>query len=167
MTEEQMVTDQLEASIKSSGRYIDELIQASEKADRKSSGTLFGAGGGIVGAMVGTLAAPLVAVPVIVFTSLATALGIVGGILLYRGPDGIRLERMISKNTIAADEVLRRIKSLPDGAPQSVIDDLWLNYKKLNGAYSNQATVRLEPPARKLNERMLEHKKPTAVDEET
>lgn len=136
-------------------KALDKLIQASEKADASSSSTLFGAAGGIIGALAGTLIALHIALSVLLLSTPLTALGIIGGILVYRGRNGIKLEKMIAQNRIACNEVLDRINSLPDNAPQDVVDGLWENYNMLNGAYRNQSAIALSPKEKSKQGLML------------
>lgn len=124
-------------------KALDKLIQASENADSRESSTLFGTAGGILGALAGILIAPHIALPVLLISTPLTALGIIGGILIYRGRDGIKLEKMIAKNRRLCNEVLNRINSLPEDTPQSVIDNLWEHYNRLNGVIGHQSAIAL------------------------
>ena len=63
---------------------LNKLIQVSEKADARSSSTLFGAAGGIIGALAGTLIAPHIALSALLLSTPLTALGII--CLLYTSP---------------------------------------------------------------------------------
>lgn len=136
---------ELEQITSKTDKLLDKLMQASEKADAKNSSALFGVAGGIIGALAGILIAPQVGVAALLLSAPLTALGIISGVLTYRGRDGIKLEKMISQNSIACDEILNRINNLPESTPQYVLDDLWENYRLLNGAYRNQSAVALSP----------------------
>lgn len=136
---------ELEQITSNTGKLLDKLMQASDKAEAKNSSALFGVAGGITGALTGILIAPQVGVAALLLSAPLTALGIISGVLTYRGRSGIKLEKMIDQNSLACDEILKRIRSLPEDTPQFVRDDLWENYRELNGAYRNQSAVALSP----------------------
>lgn len=131
------------------------LSDSSEKLGRKNSSTLFGTLGGLLGASAGTALAYATGFSLIALSTPLTGVGIVAGILIYRGPRRIRLEKRIAENRIACDEILSRIKSLPKNAPEEVRHELWNTYRQLNSGYQEQAKVLLSPRKSETNGLLL------------
>lgn len=154
-------TDSLEdlqqVANKTSG-FLNKANLASEIADSKKTSVLFGTAGAIIGSLIGVFAATYVGIPLLLISTPITALGIIGGILTYRGRDGIIQERILSNNRKHAHEVLNQIKALPKGTPQEVCDDLWSHYRELNEAFKNQAVIALPPPKKKSEGLLLTDK---------
>ena len=159
----------LEKVAEDTSSFLEKITKASEDASRHNSSTLFGVAGGIVGALVGVIVAPYMSIPLLVLSTLLTGLGIVAGILAFRGNDGIVLEKRMYNNRIACKEILDRIKQLPKDVPQEVIDDLWANYRLLNNGYRDQVSALTSPKKTELAGRLLPHLQSEAsrIDDET
>lgn len=116
-----------------SSRLFGELNRAAAKASAQSSSTLIGVVGGLIGmatAYVLSFVTPGSSVEVL--AAIFTGLGIVGGVLIYRGGTRLNFEKRLEENRIAAEEIMSRIKALPRNTPPAVRDELWATYQMLN-----------------------------------
>ena len=93
----------LRKASKNSSELLKRLSDTSERLDRKNSSTLFGTAGGLLGAAIGTSLSYATGFSLLALSTPLTGLGVVLGILLYRGPIRIRLEKRISENRLACD----------------------------------------------------------------
>jgi hypothetical protein len=112
-------------------KVLEGFSSTSEHLSSKRSSTLLGSLGGLLGlgsayAISAFTTASLPALGVIL-----TGLGIVGAMLINRGRRRMLLEAQIEANRLAADEILDRIKCLPNNVPTIVEDELWLEYTGL------------------------------------
>jgi len=140
--------DRLKSVAKHTHEYLTKLSDTAERASELSSPSLLGTAGGILGTAVGVLVAHFTGVSLLLISTPLTALGIVSGILFFRGRRRINLERRIEENRLAAEEIIRRIdevKKIP-GTPQHVIDELWESFTLLTKGYDTQAALLLGPP---------------------
>ena len=71
---------------------------------------------------------------------IAATIGIPAGVLGFRGPRQILLERRISQNRMALDEILNRIRTLPKGAPEEVRKRLWDQYSTMSADLEHVTT---------------------------
>ena len=81
----------------------------------------------MLGALIGTLAGLILCVylPVLgklVVTTILTALGLVAGVIVYRGPRRVPLERIMDERKLHNAGLLLEIQQLPKSAPQDVRD---------------------------------------------
>jgi hypothetical protein len=126
--------------------FLANLSSSADRMGKKNSSNLFGVCGGLVGSLSGIGLAHLVGLSLFVATTPLTGLGIVAGILLYRGRKRILIEKRIDENRLAIEEILRRIRELPKNAPERVRDGLWRTYEELNFGYQSQTGRLLSAP---------------------
>jgi len=132
-------------------KVLDRFSSSAERLSLKNSSTLIGCLGGLLGLLIAyvvCLVSAAVSFPVL--SVLLSSIGIVGGVLLHRGPRRYQLERRMEENRLASQEVLDRIKALPKNTPAEVKNDLWFSYRSLNSGLSR--TLNLD------HERLIERK---------
>jgi hypothetical protein len=122
----------LEAAIENTARTLSMLTRAASRLAQQGTQTLYGVVGGIIGLAATYVFAHLWEISVPVAGTLLCSLGIVAGILLFRGAGRIEFDQRLEQNRIAADEVLRRIKNLPRNTPPAVFRQMWDTYARLN-----------------------------------
>jgi hypothetical protein len=137
----------LAASTRQVTKAMAEFTRSSSRLSLQNTSTLFGVAGGFVGLTVAYVLSLSFPVSLIIVAFLLSALGISGGVLLYRLVRGIDVERRLDLNRMAVDEVLDRIKSLPRNAPDPVREQLWVTYQALNTVpqFVTQATATRPP----------------------
>ena len=128
--------------------FLAKLSSSAGMLGKNNSSNLFGVCGGLVGSLAGIGLAHLVGISLLATTPL-TGLGMVAGILLYRGRKRILVEKRIDESRLATEEILRRIRELPKNAPQSVRDGLWQAYQEFNFGYQSQTGLLLSAPQQK------------------
>jgi len=126
--------------------FLAKLSSSADSLGKKNSSNLFGVCGGLVGSLAGIGLAHVVGLGVFAASTPLTGLGIVAGILLYRGRRRIRIEKRIDENRVASEEILRRIRELPKNAPEEVRRGLWHAYEELTGHYQSQTGPLLSGP---------------------
>jgi hypothetical protein len=136
---------ELDQVAKQTEDFLSRLASASEKLSKKDSSALFGTAGGLLGVLVGLAISPFIGISFLALSTPLTGLGVLGGILAHRGRRRVRLEKRIAENSLAANEILDRIKNLPRNAPEEVRADLWQTYRLLNKGYESQSAVLLAP----------------------
>lgn len=142
---------ELRQAAKDTEGFLDRFSVLSEKLGQKTSSSLFGTFGGLTGLLGGVGLAHVAGLGLLLASTPLTGIGILGGILCFRGLKHFALERIINKNRLAGDEYLRRIKELPANAPQDVKDDLWQKYRNVNAVLESQTRRLLEPPPPKTD----------------
>jgi hypothetical protein len=125
--------------------FLSRLERISTSLSKKDSSVLFGTAGGLVAVLVGVAISPFIDISFLVLSTPLTGLGILGGILAFRGPRRVKLEKRIAENRLAVNEILDRIKNLDQNAPEEVRADLWQTYRLLNKGYESQSAVLLAP----------------------
>ena len=124
---------------KTTDTFLAKLSNSSETLTKKNSSTLYGTGAGLLGFLGGLGLAHLFGASLLLISTPLTALGIVGGVLLYRGRTEIRIERLIGRARMESDECLRRIKALPKNAPKDIVESEWNAYLDVSQRYRHLA----------------------------
>jgi hypothetical protein len=137
---------------------FERLANISERATDRSSEVLVGVAGGATSLLLAYGVA--LAVPAVSFAlagPIAACIGLPLGILAWRGGRRFRIEREttetqlrieaeLATNRLKAEEILKRLKSLPKDAPQQVKDALYLEYLSLAAILRSGAGDNDEPP---------------------
>lgn len=134
MSDLNSVIRQLSAARKNAAHTLEELSKLAGRMSKQDSSTLFGVSGGLLGVTSAYFLSIGLPVALSIAGPLMTSLGIVAGILIYRGRRGIAIEKRLEENRIAAEEILRRIRQLPKNAPKEIARDLWHTYGLLSSA---------------------------------
>lgn len=117
------------------------MSRSAARLSNQSTSTLYGVTGGFLGTGVAYALSLAFPVSLAAIGLILTGLGIVGGVLFYRGRRRIDVEARLDENRLAADEMLRRIKQLPRDAPPHVREEMWLTYQSLNSVQQFRRTV--------------------------
>jgi hypothetical protein len=134
------------------------IAAMSRSASRLSSlntSTLYGTAGGFLGMGIAYILSLAFPISLTAVSIILTSLGVVGGILFYRGLKRVDLEGWIESNRLAADEILRRIKQLPKDAPQQTRDEMWLTYQALNSRSQFPTMVTIADSSRRIDDTLL------------
>lgn len=125
----------MDARIKScldaSKRLFSQLAAQSKAASASSSSTLFGMLGGLVGGGIAYGISTYTGLPLIIVSPVLAGVGIVIGVLAYRGRDRLRFESKLELHKQAVAAIREEISLLPENAPQSVKDEAWNTYSRL------------------------------------
>jgi threonine dehydrogenase-like Zn-dependent dehydrogenase len=124
---------QIEAAL---GFAAKDIRARAEEAATSTAPVLFatlGAGLGGVGAAWATYALDYA---LFVTGPIGLILGAALGVLIYRGPKYIALERSLEKLDMALTRIGARLASLPPDAPADVRDQLWNSYRELSARYT-------------------------------
>lgn len=151
----QRAADELAKAIEQGEATIRRMGKLSEDFTGHGSEALCGTLGGVIGGAAGIILSPLLAFPSLLMIVPLAGIGLLSGILAYRGRRRFKLERLISENRIAETEIIRRIEALPRNAPKEVRDHLWLQYMNLTGSGDRAAAYLLDSPERKTEKRQL------------
>jgi hypothetical protein len=142
------VVKEMSAATQQATRALAAMSRSAARLSAQSTSTLYGVTGGFLGtggAYALSLAFP-VSLAAVGF--ILTGLGIVGGVLFYRGRRRIDIETRLDENRLASDEILRRIKLLPRDTPPHVREEMWLTYQALNSVQQFRRTVVAIPISR-------------------
>ncbi len=122
----------LEGIVNESSKIFEKLLGSASKASKQSTSTLAGVAGGFTGMAVVYTLTFMAPIELQIAGPIGTGLGIICGVLMFRGRAMLGFERRLEQNTIAADEILRRILALPKDTPPHVREALWNTYGALN-----------------------------------
>lgn len=84
-----------------------------------------------MGGGIGSGVATYIGLPLIIASPVSTCVGIVIGVLAYRGRDRLRFESKLELHKQALAAIREEISLLPANAPQSVKDEAWNTYSRL------------------------------------
>lgn len=137
---------ELVAATREAGRIVTNVLRTSVKLSSQSTSALCGVAGGTFGIATAYALSLLTDISLPVVSTILCTLGIVTGILAYRGRSRIGMDSRMEQNRIATEEVLRRIKKLPADTPDEVRAELWQTFRHLNST-AQFLEPRVPPPA--------------------
>ena len=119
---------------------LQEFEEAADRYLRAPSGVLAGILGGVVGGA-GGLGAAAAGIGAMIVTG---PFGLVGGaalgVLAYRGPKWVKLERSGKMLESSAEVIKRQIEGLPEDTPPEVRNEFWTQYRDIMRKYVWVAT---------------------------
>ncbi|WP_139236730.1 hypothetical protein [Rugamonas rubra] len=118
-------------TLQESKKLFNHLSAQSRAASASNSSTLFGMLGGFVGAGAAYTIPFYTTATFLGLAPILTGLGIVLGVIAFRGPSRFKLESKLEMHQRSIEVVLEEIRRLPKNAPQDVRDEAWNTYKHL------------------------------------
>lgn len=106
-----------------------------EEAAGSTAPVLFATLGAGIGGTAAAAVGPVLEYALFVTGPVGLILGAALGVLLYRGPRYIALERSLEKLDMALTRIAARLAALPPDAPPEVRAQLWETYRDLSARY--------------------------------
>lgn len=133
LTEAAELNKQVEAALGfSTAKIREQALETSNSTAAVLSATIGGALGGVGAASL----SHLIGYAVLATGPVGLVIGAALGVLLYRGPRYVGLERSLDKLDLALMRIRARLDELPADAPPEARETLWAAYLKLPARYT-------------------------------
>lgn len=138
----------LSETLQQSKKLFSQLSDQSRKAAESGTSTLCGMLGGFLGTGLAYAAPFYTSATFLGLAPICAGLGIVIGVLAFRGPARFRLEAKIEMHQRALDALLEQIRRLPRNTPEYVRVRAWENYTRMlsmSPAFQGYGSLPLPP----------------------
>lgn len=113
------------------GDFLKHVVEQANLVGNQTSQTLFGAAGGIVGTIGGWAFSTGFGISLGLAAPSLASLGIVAGVLTYRGHRHFQIEKAIRANKLIKGSIVEEYNALPPDAPDEVRQKIWDRYNEV------------------------------------